>query len=365
MTRPEARVDAIAASAYRIPTTSPESDGTFEWTSTTLVLVEATGAGKTGLGYTYASDALVRFVAGELAGVAVGSDAMDVPGTWERLRRAIRNNGRSGLVSMALSAVDTALWDLKARILDLPLTTLLGAVRDAVPAYGSGGFTSMSDVELAAQLGGWAAEGLGRVKIKVGRSPGDPARAQVARQAIGPEVLLYVDANGAYTRPEAIGMAARFADAGVCWFEEPVSSDDIEGLRFVREHAPDGMAIAAGEYGYDLFTLERLIEGGAVDVLQVDATRCGGVTEFMRADALVASHNIQLSTHTAPALHAHLACAASTARDVEYFYDHMRIEQWLFDGTVAPVAGLLRPDKTRSGLGLRFRRPDAESYRVA
>jgi len=164
--------------------------------------------------------------------------------------------------------------DLKARLLDLPLITLLGAVRANVPVYGSGGFTSYSMAQLQEQLGGWVADGISRVKMKIGRQPAsDLDRVRAAREAIGPGAELFVDANGAYTRKQALATACAFTEFDVSWFEEPVSSDDLDGLRLLRDRAPAGMEIAAGEYGYDLFYFRRMLEAGAVDVLQADATR--------------------------------------------------------------------------------------------
>jgi L-alanine-DL-glutamate epimerase-like enolase superfamily enzyme len=280
--------------------------------------------------------------------------------------QAIRNLGLPGIASMALSAVDVALWDLKSRLLEVPLVTLLGAARPAIAAYGSGGFTSYSLERLCGQLHGWVADGISRVKMKIGRdAAADRRRVTAAREAIGPSAELFVDANGAYTRKRALAQAEAFAaEAGVTWFEEPVSSDDLAGLRLLRDRAPAGMAIAAGEYGYDPPYFRRMLEAGAVDVLQADATRCGGITGFMRAAALCDAWGLPLSAHTSPTIHVHACCAASRAVHVEYFHDHARIEHLFFDGAATPVAGDLRPDLSRPGLGIEFKRADAEAYRV-
>src|SRR5262249_15008338 len=198
-----------------------------------------------------------------------------------------------------------------------------------------------------------------------GREPArDLERVRAARRAIGPDVRLFVDANGAYTRKQALAQAARFADLDVCWFEEPVSSDDPEGLRLLRDRAPAGMDIAAGEYGDDLPYFVRMLEAGAVDCLQVDASRCAGITEFLRVAALCEARSLPLSSHTAPALHLHVCAALAATRHMEYFHDHVRIERMLFDGAVAPVGGRLAPDLSRPGLGLEFKRADAARYEV-
>jgi L-alanine-DL-glutamate epimerase-like enolase superfamily enzyme len=359
-------IERLDVSAYTVPTDSPESDGTYVWDKTTLVLVEASAGGKRGLGYTYADVATATLVKTLLADVVQAQNAMNVPGCWLKMIEAIRNLGRPGIASMAIAAVDVSLWDLKARLLDLPLVTLLGATREAAPIYGSGGFTSYSREQLQEQLGGWVAAGIPRVKMKIGRHPGnDPERVAQARKAIGPDTELFVDANGAYSRKEALALADLFAaEYGVMWFEEPVSSDDLDGLHMLRNRAPAGMDIAAGEYGYDLWYFRRMLEADAVDVLQADATRCAGITGFMRVATLCESRSLQLSAHCGPALHVHPCCAVPNFRHMEYFHDHVRIEHLLFDGVVVPVHGALRPDLSRPGMGLEFKRSDAAKYAV-
>lgn len=358
-------IERLDVSAYMVPTDAPESDGTITWDRTTLVLVEATAGGKHGLGYTYADPATARVIKELLADIVVGRDAMSVPGTWLAMVEAIRNLGRPGICSMAIAAIDIALWDLKARLLELPLVTLLGAVRDGAPVYGSGGFTSYSREQLQRQLGDWAADGIPRVKMKIGRHPDDDfSRVADAREAIGPDVELFVDANGAYSRKQALAMAEGFARLGVTWFEEPVSSDDLAGLHLIRDRAPVGMDIAAGEYGYDLWYFRHMLEAEAVDVLQADASRCAGITGFMRVGALVEARSMQLSAHCGPSLHVHPCCAINSFRHLEYFHDHARIEHMFFDGVLTPVKGVLYPDLARPGMGLEFKRADAAQYAV-
>ncbi len=365
MTRPDAPIGNIQARAYKIPTDKPEADGTFAWDTTTLVVVEVVGGGQTGLGYTYADASNVRLIETTLATAVQGIDVMDPPKAWATMQHAVRNFGRSGLAATAISAVDAALWDLKAKLLDLPLATLLGRVRDAVPIYGSGGFTTYTDDELREQLAGWVErDGCAAVKMKLGTDPvRDPHRVREARRAIG-TADLFVDANGAFSAKQALFYAKVFAEEDVRWFEEPVSSDDLAGLALVRREGPPGMDIAAGEYGYTVEYFARMLAAGAVDCQQADLTRCGGVTAFARVGALCDASSVDLSGHCAPAIHLHAACAAPRLRHLEWFHDHVRIEQLLFEGAPRARVGLIRPDLSRPGHGLEFRAADAVRFAV-
>jgi L-alanine-DL-glutamate epimerase-like enolase superfamily enzyme len=359
-------VDGVSVSAYTIPTDAPEADGTAQWDRTTLVLVEARAGNATGLGYTYADLATAHFAHDHLVPLVAGRDPADVHALWVAMCQKVRNLGRPGVAAMAISAIDIAAWDLSAKLAGRPMFKLLGAARNAAPVYGSGGFTSYSDRQLRDQLGGWAKQGIPRVKMKIGTHPEqDLHRAQVAREAIGPDCELFVDANGAYSQKQALAFAERFVELGVTWFEEPVSSDDLDGLRLMRDRGPAGMDIAAGEYGYQPLYFRRMLEAGAVDVLQADATRCGGITGFLKAATMCESFGLPFSAHCAPALHLHPCCSTTANfRHLEYFHDHARIERMLFDGACEPANGELRPDPTRPGLGLEFKHQDAERFRV-
>jgi L-alanine-DL-glutamate epimerase-like enolase superfamily enzyme len=357
-------VEQLAARAFTVPTDAPEADGTLSWDATTIVLVEARAAGHTGVGYSYAAGAAAPLIRELLTDAVVGGDALSPPAAWARMRRAVRNVGYPGVASSAISAVDIALWDLKARLLGLALSTLLGRVRERVPVYGSGGFTSYTPKQTERQFAGWIEQGIKSVKMKVGSEPDrDPQRVRHARNVIGEDTGLFVDANGACSRKQALELAETFAgESGVSWFEEPVSSDDLEGLRLLRDRGPAGMSIAAGEYGYDLFYFRRMLQAGAVDVLQADATRCGGITQMLQVGALCAAHGVRLSAHTSPAVHAHVCAAIGPLEHVEYFHDHARIEELLFDGAPPLREGALCPDPARPGLGLALREREAERY---
>jgi L-alanine-DL-glutamate epimerase-like enolase superfamily enzyme len=357
----------VGASSYRIPTDKPEADGTYSWEATTLVIVEVSAGGAKGLGYTYADASIVELIDNLLFGAIKHYDVCDPPAAWRAMTVAVRNIGRDGLAATAISAIDTALWDLKAKLLDQPLAILFGRYREEVPIYGSGGFTSYSDRDLQHQLARWVeVDGCASVKMKVGTHPEqDGHRVKVAKSAIN-DRLLFVDANGAFAPKEALCFAERFAAEGdVRWFEEPVSSDDLKGLAQIRARAPAQMDIAAGEYGYDTDYFRTMLASGAVDVQQADLTRCGGYTAFLQVAALCEAHHIPLSGHCAPSLHLPAACAAPRLQHLEWFHDHVRIEHMLFDGAPQPRKGKIRPDLSRPGHGLEFKFKDAEQFRIS
>ena len=364
VTTSAARIDSVSVAAYTVPMDEPESDGTLEWDSTTCVVVEAEAGGHTGLGYTYGDVSIATLVESKLAGTVRGTDAMRPPAAWAAMQRALRNAGRPGVGAMAISAVDTALWDLKARLLGLPLADALPRFREEVPVYGSGGFTSYTHERLAAQLRTWVDMGIPRVKMKVGRDPdADLDRVRAARAAIGDGVALMVDANGAYTRKQALEWAQRFAGEGIAYLEEPVTSEDLEGLRLLRDRGPAGLSIAAGEYSWNPFYSRGLLEAGAVDILQADVTRVGGITGLLGVDGLCAAHQVPFSAHCAPALTAHAGCAMQTIEHCELFHDHVRVEKLLFEGTHDPEGGAIAPDPKRPGHGLALK-PEAAEHRV-
>jgi L-alanine-DL-glutamate epimerase-like enolase superfamily enzyme len=328
-----------------------------------MVLVEVAAGNDVGIGYSYADTATAELIHKTLNHVVIGANAMDVSASWQKMVYTIRNLGRPGICSMAISAVDTALWDLKAKLLGLPLCKLFGQVRESVAVYGSGGFTNYSQAQMQSQLEDWMSQGITRMKIKIGTHPQeDPARVRHVRDIICSDAELFVDANGALSAKSALRYANIFAESNVTWFEEPVSSDDLRGLAFIRQRAPAGMDIAAGEYGYDIDYFRRMLEAQAVDVLQADATRCAGFTGFLQADALALARHTPLSAHCAPALHMHACAAAHQLRHIEYFHDHARIERMLFDGIGSVKNGSLTPDLSRPGIGLELKAADAARY---
>ena len=362
----EAKLQKADVSVYTVPTDAPEADGTFSWDSTTMVLVQLEAGGRRALGYTYADVSTAKLAETLLQQVVLGQDAFSHSAILQSLWNAVRNLGGTGMAMMAIAAIDNALWDLRARLLDIPLVSLIGLMRESIPVYGSGGFTSYSDDQLTKQFNGWAQQGFTMMKMKVGSDPArDPHRVSIARHAIGDGSKLFVDSNGAYTVAQAIRLAKVFGEeAAVAWFEEPVSSDNLTGLNQVRTHVPVGMDIAAGEYGYTAWYFRTMLDAQAVTVLQADATRCGGISGFLGVAALCWAHNIPLSSHCGPSMHLHVCCAAPRAIHREFFHDHARVERMFFDGFCEPSYGSMSPDLSRPGAGLELKDQDAAPYRV-
>jgi L-alanine-DL-glutamate epimerase-like enolase superfamily enzyme len=347
------RVDCVTRT---FPTPKPEADGTLEWESTVAVVVTLEAAGRTGLGWTYSSPAAEAVIGHHLAAAVRGRDAFDVAAGWEAMHRAGRNVGTRGLWLQAMSAVDIAWWDLKARLLDVALAELLGRCRDSVPIYGSGGFTTMSDDELREQVEWWRSLGCTSMKIKIGEAWGtcverDLERVGRLREFAGEGVELMVDANGAYPVGPARRVGTALDRLGVVWFEEPVTSDDPAGLATLRDALR--CDVAAGEYIAEIDDLRRLVP--VVDCVQLDATRCGGYTGFLRGAAVAAAHHLEVSAHCAPALHAPVAAAIPNLRHVEYFADHARLEPALVDGVPPVSGGEIRPNSEAPGHGLSLK----------
>ncbi|HET9893556.1 MAG TPA: enolase C-terminal domain-like protein [Streptosporangiaceae bacterium] len=360
-------VEDVRVHAFEVPVDGPdglEQDGTLSWSSVTIVIAEVDGGGSTGVGYTYGDVSTAALASSKLAPVLTGMDALATGTAWRSMSGVLRNAGQPGIGAMAISAADIALWDLKAKLLGLPLCKVLPSFRDEVPVYGSGGFTNYSLGRLTTQVGEWVAAGIPRVKIKTSRDPSaDPERLAAVRKEIGDLPELFTDANGALSRKAALYWADRFRDEwAVCWLEEPVSSLDLRGLRLLRDRAPGGLDIAAGEYGY--LAPDFAAWADAVDCLQADVTRCGGITGLMQVGGLTEACQADLSAHCAPAVSAHAFCGLPRLRHLEYFHTHVRIEAMAFDGVLSPVGGALRPDQSRHGLGLDVKWRDLEQYRV-
>jgi L-talarate/galactarate dehydratase len=322
----DARSSAISDARVRLlrvprDTAVSSSYATYQWIE--VVVVElSTDDGLTGYGWTNiigtGGPAIASFVDTEFLPLMSGADPADVRTLWERMYRHSMSRGRKGVAMYALSAVDIALWDLLAQRAELPLHHLLGSTRDTIPVYGDGCWVSLSLDELIAEAQAYTSMKAWGVKVKIGTDlPTALTRLDAVREAIGPHTRLMVDANQAFNPLEAATVARHLQERDVYWFEEPVLADSLDD--YARLAQKTDITIAAGENEYTRYGFRDLIGTGAVDILQPDVHRVGGVTEFMRIAALAETWNIPVAPHTSYELHAQLLAAVGTGLVCEYY----------------------------------------------
>ena len=259
--------------------------------------------------------------------------------------------------SRAASAIDIGLWDLKAKALGLPLYRLLGAFTDTVPIYGSGGWTDFSEQELVAEMTGHVEQGIKAVKMKIGKDMGksereDIERVAAVRKAVGDDVALYVDVNSGYYAKQAIYMCKEFEQYQVGWIEEPVLADDLTGLAEIRRAV--SIPVATGEEEYTKQGFKELISGGAVDIVQPDVQRIGGVTEWMKVARLAEAFGLPMAPHAAQLVHLHVACAIPNLKAVEYMNHYLEADRLWYTEFPEPRDGMWSPYPDKPGLGLEL-----------
>jgi L-alanine-DL-glutamate epimerase-like enolase superfamily enzyme len=336
-----------------VPLREPLVNGTFAIAALEHVLLEIEVEGGTGIGYALAFERrqaeAIRVLVADLAETLVGTPVGAVRGVWKRLWTRIAYVGQAGPAVMALSAVDTALWDLLAQRAGLPLFRLLGAARSSLPVYVTGGWLGASEAELAAEARAVLERGIPRFKLKVGNRDWRVDVERVARlRAEVPGLELMVDANQAWTAPQAIAAGRALAELGVTWLEEPVAVDDLAGG--ARVAAALELRVASGESLYTSREFKRLLEAGGADVLMPDLSRSGGPAEFLRIATLAEARGLPVSSHLFPEISAHLMAACPNATLVEL------VPEWsagIFDRPPLVEAGRIHLPE-RPGLGFGF-----------
>lgn len=352
-------------SACTVPTETTESDGTLNWKSTTIVIVQLAAGETWGLGYTYGNPGLKSFAVDLINKAVIDEDAFSITGIWGKLVQLVRNEGRTGESSMVISAIDNALWDLKAKLLQLPLLSLLGQSRERVEGYGSGGFNSYTHEQLEHQITSWLEQGFKKMKVKItGNLEHERARLSFIRRLCGPEVQLFVDANEACDKKVAREFADLLKELKIIWFEQPIFAYDLKGMHDFKLQMPTGIYLTTGEYVYNLTDLSNILQADAADVIQLDVTRCEGVSGFLKCSNLCEAYDVPISTHCAPALTVSPACSVGGLKHIEYFFDHARLENMLFDGVPQPRDGYFKPDLSRLGNGLILKKREIEKFEV-
>jgi L-alanine-DL-glutamate epimerase-like enolase superfamily enzyme len=326
------------------------------------VVVEIHAGGVSGVGYTFAfrefDVAAVREVATHLAGVLVGSDADDVAALHRRMWAEINFSGPDGLATMAASALDIALWDVRARRRGVSMSRYLGAPPTARRMYGSGGSLALTEDELVEEATSFLEKGYTGYKFRVG-SPDldiDFERVHLVRKHVGPHFTLAVDANQAWSRGTAAAALARLSGLGLAWVEEPIAADDIEGLAELRRGTT--VPIAAGETIYGVNNLSELMRAGAIDLVQPDLMRCGGVTGLLQVAAVANSLRLSVAPHLYAEMNASLMAGIPTGTLIEHldgWFEH------LFDGGPLKADGSIKPEEV-PGFGLALNRGAVETF---
>ncbi|NQW16038.1 MAG: mandelate racemase/muconate lactonizing enzyme family protein [Chloroflexi bacterium] len=344
--------DGFVAQDSTIPTPPAGAKG-----SSSLFVHIKTDAGFEGLGTAAGLKATRSVIQDNLKDLLVGQDPFNIEKIWNDMFWRVRGYGRKGIAFQAVSAIDIALWDLKAKALGLPLYRLLGPFTDTVPVYGSGGWTNYSEDELVEEQMSYVNRGIPRVKMKVGKDFGhsereDLQRLDAVRTAVGDDVEIFVDANNGYYAKQAIRMAVEFEDYGVGWFEEPVLADDIAGLAAVASSTT--IPVATGEHEYTKFGFKDLITAGGVDIVQPDIGRVGGVTEWMKVAHMAHAFNLPVAPHAFQLIHLHTACATPNLKVVEYLGSVESNDELWYTEFPKPVNGMWSPYPDRPGLGLEL-----------
>lgn len=316
-----------------------------------------TDEGTEGLGVGTGNLAIRAVIENNLKDLLIGQDPFNIEKLWNDMFWRVRGYGRKGVAFQALSTVDIGLWDLKAKALGLPLYRLLNPMFEKVPIYGSGGWTNYDEKELVAEQTGYVDRGIPRVKMKVGKDFGqsereDIARLNAVRKAVGDDVEIYVDANNGYYAKQAIRMSRMFEDYDVKWFEEPVIADDIEGLAAISRATT--IPVATGEHEYTKYGFKDLIARGAVDIVQPDIGRVGGVTEWMKAAYLAHAFNLPVAPHAVQLVHLHCAMATPNLKVVEYLGSVEKNDDFFYTDYPKPVNGTWAPYPDKPGLGLEL-----------
>lgn len=364
----DARITDITTTVLRHPDLPGIQDATIRHRESgrgALFVHIKTDSGEEGLGVgtPVARDIIER----ALKPILLNQDPLCIEKLWDDMFWRVRGYGRKGVAFCAISAVDIALWDLKAKLFGVPLYRLLGPYTDRVPIYGSGGWTSFSEEELVREQTGYVERGIPRVKMKVAKDFGkseaeDIRRLKAVRKAVGDEVEIYVDANNGYYAKQAIGMAKHLADYDVKWFEEPVLADDIAGLAAIARAI--SIPVATGEHEYTRYGFKELIAQGGADIVQPDVGRVGGISEWMKVAHLAQAFNLPIAPHAVQLVHLHVACCIPNLKVVEYLGTVEEGDKLWYTEFPEPRDGYWSPYPDRPGLGLELSPEAIRKYAV-
>lgn len=320
-----------------------------------------TEQGLEGFGVTYhevGGEAIKTLIDHDMAPKLIGRDPLENEVIWQEFFHYFRGVGRKGLMFCALSAVDIALWDLKGKILNLPIYKLLGGNKNKIPVYGSGGWTSYEDDQLVEEMQQIVSRGYQMIKFKVGVEGGtnlrrDILRVQKVREAVGPEIRILLDANNCWDAATAVTFANRVKEYDIMFLEEPVFADDIPGLKRFKQGTD--MPLATGEHEYTKFGARDLILNEAADIVQMDGTRAGGFTEMLKIAAITQAWNLKFAPHAMENIHLQLMGAIPNALSLERLLLFEDLTAKIYKNPPLPEAGYMYiPDLPGLGLELNY-----------
>ncbi len=360
------KIRAVRTALYDIPPQVERVDAIQAFVSMEFPFIEiedVDGVVGTGFSYTIGKGgaAIKQIMDAYLTPILLEEDAANIDRIWQRMWMETHWVGRGGIVGLGMAAVDIALWDLMAKRAELPLYQLLGGARASVPVYNTdGGWLHLSEEALVRQSVTFVEAGFKGIKMKVGRDSlhEDVARVHAVRQAIGEAPYLMIDANMKWNAREAIQLACRVEDAGLFWFEEPIEADDVDSHVVLREKTT--IPIAVGETLYNKFVFQEYIAQGAADILQPDAVRVGGISEWMKVAHTAECFGLSVSPHFLMDLHVHLSAAVPHSLFVEYIPSlDLVLEETLTlkDGHFSPP--------NRPGHGILFDKAKLSAYQIA
>lgn len=362
------KIEGVVSKLYRIPPTVRWEDATHHVTGLEFVITEIQVAGGlTGTGFAYTTgvggSAILALIDDYCANMLIGENALETERLWSLLNRQLHRCGTGGINTLALGAIDIALWDITAQHYGVPLHRLLGVARTSVPAYGSGIDLFMERDALLDHVQTFLDAGFRTVKIKIGRDDPaeDVARVMAVRDLIGPQRGLIVDANQRWSVAEALPRMQALREAGLLWVEEPLHAENIAGHADLRRLT--GMPIAAGESLYTKHQFLDYLSANAVDVVQADICRVGGVTEWLRIAHLAAAYHRPVAPHYVAELSVALLCGIENASLLEWVRGGTFSEMGVLETPLDLRDGVARPYET-PGHGIRFNQVALEPFEI-
>lgn len=352
-------ITSFQISAYSAPYANPITNGLYTYTDTEIVVCEVrTASGATGIGWTHGGSIVFQAMQ-DIAETIVGQDEFCTERLWDQMYRP-KLWGRRGLTTRAISAIDIALWDCIGKQANVSVHKLLGGHKESVPAYVAGGYYEPGKglSELQTEMSDRVAGGARAIKMKIGAASikEDTARIKAAREAVGPDIELLVDANNAYGRLDALKMARVLEESGVFWFEEPLAPDDLEGSAELA--ANSDCPIALGENEYTKFGFKEVLDKRAADVLNADAQILGGITEWRKCASLAEASHIPVAPHGDQEIHVHLVGAVPNGLIVEFYDNDLNtLKSVMFDERLEldDQGRLTPPDRPGLGFDVNFK----------